>query len=45
MCFEERAQLVQSTALPKLSLVRDEMMLKRFLSPATVYLPTLVHYA
>ena len=33
MCFEGRAQLVQRTALSDLSFVRDEMMLKIFLSP------------
>ena len=45
MFFEGRAQLVQCTALPNLSFVRDEMMLKGFLSPTIVYLPTLTHYA
>ena len=33
MYFEGRAQSVQCTALPNLPFVRDEMMLKGFLSP------------
>ena len=33
MYFEGRAQLVQCTALPNLSFVRDGLMLKGLLSP------------